>query len=292
MTETQLFAEIRNAYKSYDSEGLIDEISIRRWMKSELKRFGNNIMIYSDDIVKVREGKGKLPEDFWHLQSAKKYDPSHFECEEESRDILQNSHFWLQKIEEERTFVDGKEVKVELKNCVHEEYYFHDARATLYYGNPQPLKLKKGFNRKAIEKDCANLPHKLKGINCHEINILGDYIQTDFREGFIYIRYKALPMNEEGEMYIPDTQHDRLKEYIMDYVKWRVAEDLWMNNDDPNLGNKIGYLKQKADDAFSLAMTEVKMSTLTQQTWQDIKEINQNRKRKIEIMFPNLNRRG
>lgn len=290
MTETQLFAEIKNTYKSYDAEGLLDEISMRRWMKSELKRFGNNIMVYSDEIVKVKEGKGKLPKDFWALQSATKYSPSHYECDEGAKDILQKSHFWYFKSEGEETFVDGKKVKTEVKNCVKEEYYFHDERATFYYNNPAPLKLTKGFNRKATEKDCANLPRKLRGVKCHEINILGDYIQTDFREGFIYIRYKALPMTDGGEMYIPETQHDRLKEYLIDFLKWRVGEDLWMNNDDPNLATKISYLKQKSDAAFSLAITETKMSTLTQQTWQDIKQMNRIRKNKIEILFPNLKR--
>ena len=290
MLESQIFAEVKNTLKSYDAEGLLDEISMRRWMRSEIKRFGNNIMVYSDDVVRVVDGKGKVPFDFWALQSATKYNPSHYECDDKSRDILQSSHFWLHTVEEQKRFINGREVKSEIKNCVKEEYYFHDARATLYYANPQPLKLKKGFDRKSVTKDCANLPQKLRGINCNEINILKDHIQTDFREGYIYIRYKALPMTEEGEMYVPDTQHDRLKEYILAYVTWRMVEAIWMNNDDPNLANKIGYLKQKSDDAFGPAMTESKFSTLTQQTWQDIKNMNRIRKNKIESIFPHLNR--
>lgn len=290
MTELEVFAEIKEAFKAYDAQGLIDDISLRRWMKSELKRFGNNIMVYSDDIVQVKNGKGKLPQDFWYLQSAEKYNPSHYECDEESKDILQKSHFWLHTVESTNTFVDGELTNIKLDKHVKEEYYFHDARATLYYTNPEPLKLTKGFNGKAITRDCANLPHKLKHRNCHEINILGDYIQTSFSNGFIYIKYKALPMTEEGEMYIPETQHDRLQNYILSYLEYKVAKQLWLNGDDPNIAQKIQLLLQEKNDNFSLAQTEVKMSTLTLQTWRDIKKMNRHEHRKLSMMFPQQNR--
>lgn len=290
MTESEVFAEIKETFKAYDAQGLIDDISLRRWMKSELKRFGNNIMVYSDDIVQVKNGKGKLPQDFWYLQSAEKYNPSHYECDEKSKDILQKSHFWLHTIESTNHFVDGELKNVKVDKHVKEEYYFHDARATLYYTNPEPLKLTKGFNNKAITRDCANLPHKLKHKNCHEINILGDYIQTSFSNGFIYIKYKALPMTEEGEMYIPETQHDRLQNYILSYLEYRVAKQLWLNGDDPNISQKIAFLSQNKDDSFSLAMSEVKMSTLTLQTFRDIKTMSRYEHRKLSMMFPNQNR--
>jgi hypothetical protein len=291
-TESEIFAEVKNTYKSYDSEGLIDDISLRRWMRNELKRFGNNIMIYSDDIVKVMNGKGKLPEDFWHLQYAERYEPSHYECSSEAKDILQNSHFWKLTVEQDKKFVNGNLVQTETQKFLKEEYYFHDVSATLYYNNPRPLKLTKGFNSKAIAKDCANLPHKLKQKKCNEINILGDYIQTDFREGFIYIKYKALPMTEDGELYVPETQHNRLEEYILYFLKWKVAEDLLLNNDDSHMASKVQYLATLTQDAFMLASTELKFSTLDpKRTWKDIQQLNRREHRKYEILYPNLTRR-
>lgn len=288
MTETQVIAEIKNTFKSYDSEGLIDEITVRNLLKSELKRFGNNIMVYTDDIIKVENGIGELPKDFWALKYAERYYASHYECDEESRDLLQNSHFWKMTVERDDKFVDGKIVEVKTTKTVSEDIYFRDATAKLFYSNPTPLFLTKGYNRKAVDKDCINLPNRLKRGKYNEINIVGNYIQANFSKGYIYIKYKAIPTNEDGEIYIPETQHDRLREYILYFLKWKVAEGLYLNDDDPNLVNKIQYLAQMANEAFGLAMTETKMSTLTKRTWADIKKINNREHRKITAMFPNI----
>lgn len=288
MTESQVIAEIKNTYKSYDAEGLIDEITLSNLLKSELKRFGNNIMVYSDDIVKVKGGKGELPKDFWALQYAERYRASHYECDDKSRDILQDSHYWKMTVERDEKFVDGKAVRVETKKTVTEDIYFRDATAKLYYSNPTPLYLTKGYNRKSVTKDCINLPKRLINGKYNEINILGNYIQTNFRDGYIYIKYKALPTDENGEIYIPETQHDRLKEYILYYLKWKTLEGFYLNDDDPNLINKIQYLAQMTADSLSLAMTETKMSTLTKRTWKDIKKINQREIRMVTAMFPNM----
>lgn len=288
MTETQVIAEVKNTFKSFDAEGLIDEITIRNLLKSELKRFGNNVMVYSDDIVKVKGGKGELPKDFWALQYAERYRPSHYECSEKDRNILQDSHFWKMTVERDDKFVDGEIVETKTVKSVSEDIYFKDATARLVYSNPTPLYLMRGFNRKAITKDCKNLPPKNRTGRYDEINILGNYIQTNFKDGYIYIKYKALPTDENGDIYIPDTQHDRLKEYILYYIKWKVAEQLYLNDDEPNLVNKIQYLAQMSNEAFGLAMTEVKMSTLPKRTWKDIKKLNQKESRAVTAMFPNI----
>jgi hypothetical protein len=285
-TQQQIFAEVKNTFKAYDSESLLDEISMERWMKSELKRFGNNIMVYTDDVVHVRNGKGKLPDDFWKLKAAVKYSPSHYECDEKDKEFIKKTAFWINTTDKTQTFVDGNLVTTTVKNTVKEDYYINDIRVTLHYSNPQILKLTKGFNRKAVETDCANLPHKLTEKRYNEINILGDYIQCDFREGYIYVIYKALPMDENGEMYVPTTQHDRLKEYIIAYLEYRVARDIWLNNDDPNITNKIQYLDQKQQELFSLAMTETKMETLTKDTFQELKKRNRYKYTAVSNMFP------
>lgn len=286
-TQTEIFAEVKNTFKAYDSENLLDEISMKRWMKGELKRFGNNIMVYSDDIVRVINGKGRLPEDFWKLKGAERYSPSHYECDsDEDREYIKKTAFWITTLDKEQKFTDGKLITDKTFRTVREDYYIHDIRATLYYSNPRPLVLTKGFNKKAIEKDCSNLPYRLKAKRPNEINILGDYIQTDFREGYIYILYKAVPMTDDGEMYVPTTQHDRLKEYIIAHLEYRVAKDIWLNNDDPNIANKLSFLDQTQKDAFGLAMTETKMETLTKDTFQKIKAKNRRKYDAVSSMFP------
>lgn len=287
MTEKQLFAEVKNTFKSYDEEGLIDDISLRLWLKNELRRFGNNIMIFSDDIIKISNGKGKLPEDFWQLKYAERYDSYVYKCKEEDKDILQNSFFWKQTIEREKRFVDGKCVEDELVKCVREEVYFNDKRMELFYNNPRPLKLKRNVDSKAITKDCVNLPNRLKHIKCNEITIKGDYLYTDFKDGYVFIKYRAIPMIN-GEIYIPETKHNRLQIYLEYFLKWKLAEDLWLNNDDPNLANKIQYLAQMAQDNFGLAMTELKFSTLTPDTWTEIMRRNKAKYRAVERLFPNI----
>jgi hypothetical protein len=97
-----------------------------------------------------------------------------------------------------------------------------------------------------------------------------------------------MPMDEEGNIILPETQHDRLRLYLEAFLKRKLIQEWWLNNDDPNLGNKLQFLKQEEEDAFGLAMSEAKAGILDPAVWKTLRNNNRQRHRKFERLIPNL----
>ena len=94
MTRRSLLAEIQSELKQYDESGLLDYRSLNRWIKNEIRRFGANVMVLTEKVVEVKNGKATLPEDFFSLNIAAKCDADSREFLEGCREDLESSHFW------------------------------------------------------------------------------------------------------------------------------------------------------------------------------------------------------
>jgi hypothetical protein len=55
-TRKNLIAEVLSDPKQYNESGLIDDISLNRWLKNALLKFGGTIMPKLDKVIEVREG--------------------------------------------------------------------------------------------------------------------------------------------------------------------------------------------------------------------------------------------
>jgi hypothetical protein len=73
----------------------------------------------------------------------------------------------------------------------------------------------------------------------------------------------------------------------MYFVKRKILEGIWMNDDDVNLVNKLQYIKQQEREYFSLAMTTVKFEGLGNWSQRLKKRMVQDTNR-FERMFPNV----
>lgn len=285
--ETEIYADIRNTFKSYDEAGLFDEISLRTWLRTELKKFGTNVMVNTQDILKVKQGRVKLPDDFWSLQAVWRYFPSHYK----TTDIVEVQKDTYFRTEIECNFECGDETYD--NNCLKEDYNTKYGTVSLYYNNPQILRIKPGFDRKSVTKDCVNLPNKVQKIRGNQVEKQGNFLSTEFSDGYIFVIYRAIPTDDNGDIILHDTQHDALVEYLKRNLEFRFVKSLVLNDDAQNLTNKLQFLKQESDDAFSTAMTESKASVLDPSVWKSIVQLNRKRHRRVEILTPpqNFNRR-
>ena len=281
-TEQNIYAEVKNTFKSYDEAGLIDPISLRTWLHGEIKRFGNNLMTDTDDIIEVKRGKATLPKDFWSMKEIWKYELSHYCMEDDNPRAL--------KAAGKDYLVDATcDCNTDVGNCVKEELYYKEKEIKIYYSRPQLLRIAPGFDRRAVDKDCINLPSRVQKRNKNNVRLQNNTLSTEFSEGFLYIIYRAMPMDDEGNLIIPETQHDRLRIYLEYHLKRKLVEEWLFNNDDPNLINKLQYLKQEENDSFELAMTEAKAGVLDPAVWKTLLNRNRRRHRRFERLMPKFN---
>jgi len=286
MTRKQLISEILTDLRQYDESGLIDYRSLNMWIKNELKRFGANITVLTEKVLEVENGKVELPDNFWTLDLAVKCTPDSQEInDEECKQQVQDSQFWKQRVE--KTYVWDNQSgshKQEDYKTIEEKVYYNNCSITFRYREPEVLRLTKGIKKEYCSNGCKNLQDQLTRSAKHEINILGNVLQTNFKNGFIYIQYQGLPTDDEGDIIIPEVRS--LEEYLIYYAKRKILEALWINDDDVNIMNKLQYIRQMERETFSLAMTQVKFESLG--NWDKklkrkmIRETN-----RFENMFPN-----
>ena len=282
MNRRSLLAEIQSELKQYDESGLLDYRSLNRWLKNEVKRFGANVMILTEKVVEVKNGKAILPEDFFSLNIAAKCDADSHEFNEGCREDLQSSQYWTQRLETtyEWDNLSGSHKGVDYK-CIEEKIYHNNCAITFRYRNPQLLKLTKGIKRDICSNSCKNIKVRQAP---WEMNILGETLNFNFKEGYVYLQYYGIPTDEEGDLYIPDVRS--LEEYLIAYCKRKTLETLWLNDDDVNLVNKLSYMKQEERELFGLAMTQTKFEALSKNWDEKIKRKNRIDMNKYERMFP------
>jgi hypothetical protein len=285
MTIDELIAEIvSGGFEKYDEAGQVDRISLRTWIRNELKRFGGNLTTRNETILHVKDNRTKLPENFWQLFLAVNCEIEAFE-KDDPNNILQNSFFFKERTEGIMEWDNMNESYVnKTYNYVREDFYFHDAKASFYYKNPTLLRLGKGFNKSVCNSECPNLRPYLVSNDLNEINKVGDYLNANFREGMIYMQYDGLACDEDGNILIPETQHNRLREYLIYYCRMRIIEDLM--HEEPSIANMLNYYSGRVNETFGLAMTEVKFEALGKGWKQKVRNRMRAQTLKYDYMLP------
>lgn len=288
MTKREFIAELASDLRQYDESNLIDYRSVNQWIQTSLKRFGNNIMVTNDELLKIENGKVKLPENFWKLDLAVKCDPEGYSIESGDPKYVVTSTAFKIRVEENNVWNNNIEGynKKDFKQVV-EKVIIDSNIVNFHYKNPTVLQLTKGMNRSNCLNTCINLQKQFTHSSPWEINILNNFIQTNFTKGYIYIQYAGLPIDEEGELIIPETQHNHLKEYLMYHCKAKLMENLMGNGDEPNLINMYQLYAAKEREYFALAMTEAKFSGLSHDWDKKLKNKMRLTTLKYENLFPN-----
>jgi hypothetical protein len=289
MTRQQIKAEIYNKLKVYHQQGLLDDISIDNWIKENIKEFGGNVMHEYQTVILVEKGKAKLPDNFWALKAAVKCEQEGYVEEKVEKHIQRRiSYLEWTEINDYYNYLEGKPCKEdEDTKYITETLYFEvpEKAYKFYYKQPKLLNLKPHIHKVRCTDDCVNLNNESE----FEISIdeNHNYINTNFNDGFIWLWYRGLPCDETGDLIIPDTSRDKLKNYIIYFSICKTLEDLWLSEDDPNIQNKLQYFSQIRDGYYYDAKSEsISKGSIGWST----KLINNNRRytNKFENMYRNL----
>lgn len=283
MTFDELLSRIKSTFKSYNSVGLIDDISVYEWYVESLKKFGALPFELYEEIVEIKNGQGKLPEGFRKLIVALKCEP--FTYRTEHKKHLQDARFWVERHEKSFLWDSCDECCVtEGEKHIVEKLYYNEHVCTYFYKNPILLNLTDGVNKKMCTTDCANL--KIKN-SPYEINIIkGKTLQTNFKEGSVFIRYRGFEEDEEGFIVVPETFNGHLEDYITSYVKARLMESIIANGDATG-GEQSLYTLYRQDERNSeiKAFTELKAKGFNKESRVAYRNKLRKERKKIETMF-------
>ena len=271
MTFNEFLADLKVEFRQYFDANLIDDLLVYKWFNQALKKFGGTIMIYQDSMVPIINNKGNLPENFFQLKFAILCEPDFIECNKEDEKVLLNSFFWTEVSRKEKSWnicTDECYKNIVEEHTISEKTFIDGCAINKVYKNPMELKLGKSFNKSACASDCAN---KFNSTARNEINIVGNTIHTNFKEGDIYLKYKGLEMDEDGLTIMPETPKGEVGSYVMYFVKRNILEFIMANGDDTNVITLFQYYNQQERNQLALALTEAKFSNITPKSFYKLK---------------------
>ena len=255
----QFTAEIETSLSNYAESNDIDRQSIKTWVIQALRKFGKNICEKNETVVEVKNSRALLPETFKSLTFAVKVKTKPF-TEEETKQLVQE-----RKYIENPALFDPILQDYVVNYCetrVVTEKVYTNVEPTKFYGY-ELLALAPHINKNTIDVDCYNL-HPIISQKPNEISISSRTLSANFKEGFIFLRFNSLPMDENGEPAIPIFSTGEILEYCELFVKVRIAENLIMNNKNPTSLTQLYQMwKQEEKLKYHAAQTESKMSGIS-----------------------------
>lgn len=272
MTLSELIAEIQSELPTYAQD--INKITVKTNVVQRLRIFGNNIAELKETVVKIENSSVQLPADFKSLKIALKIESS--ECEN-TCDKVKNSYIYKERIENPDYFdeVNQQYVKTANPKIITEKIVI-DGENVHFNHRYQWLSVIKGVKKDSFAVDCLNLHPTIRNGYKHEINITNGHLNTNFKNGLIYIQYYGIPTDEDGDIIIPEITTGDILQYVKAYIKVELAEFVIANNLNPvGISQLYPNWKQELMMLKRAALTEAKFAGLDKGWARKFKTLNQ-----------------
>lgn len=258
----ELFDIVKNDFKTFNSEGLIDNGTLIKTVLYCNERLGIPIKEVREAAIPVEDFKAKLPLDFEKL---------YYVCALEATNTLV-SH---QKNPFDNTvdtdIVYEARLDRESLGCV-ENYQVVVNRITntTVHNFGTWVQLDVAPNSVNCYIDCPNKRKKGR----YTVEIKEDYIECPFRAGTLYIMYIGLMKDKDGNITYPF--HPLITPYYEWSIKEKILSDAIFNSDGANLGELFKIAQQERTkawiDAFNFTMDKaygdyVKMQRKKELQW-------------------------
>lgn len=264
---SEFIAEMETTFQNYADSNDLDRISIKGWVIDRLRMFGKNICDYRETIIGVKGSKALLPENFKSLIMALKLDVTDSSTPQERYKEIPYKRYISHDVTWDS--ISQEYIKDNCKSQEIVEKLIVERQDITKYSNLTPLSLVKGIQKNTLDVDCYNLHPSIRNAYSNQINITNRTINANFKEGVLYLQYNSLPSDEDGEIIIPIITTGHIKEYIENYVKIKIAENLILNNKNPTGVAQLIPMWIGQDNKFYLqAKSESNWSGLNNTNWQ------------------------
>lgn len=264
MSLEEFIAEIETTFSNFTDTGDIDRISIKGYVISCLREMGKDICDKREAIIEIKNSQALLPAHFKSLILALKANPKNYKIIGD-REQAQNSFIYKERIENE-VFYDWSTNQY-VDNCnskrITEKIIMNNQEAEFYY-EPEWLSLVKGIKKDSLDTACLNLHPAIRNSYSDYISINNRTLQTNFKDGYVYMQYNSLPTDDEGELIIPEISTGDLVKYVENYTKWKIGENLILNDKNPKaISQLLSMWRQDEVRLRNAAKSECKFNGLS-----------------------------
>ena len=264
-TLDEFIADIETTFSNYAATNDIDRNSVKSWIIECLRRFGKNICDKRETIVEIKNSRAVLPETFKSIILALKIEDEDLAQKRDNKRLIvekqkiENPAYWSNATQD--YFVDNCTSKITTEKIY--TYYEHEDRCYNY----QWLSLVPGFSKSTVDAECLNLHPSIRNSYLNQISITQRTINTNFKEGKIYLQYNSLPVSGDesnSEIAIPIISTGDIHRYIELFVKCKITENLIINDKNPqSLLQLFSLWNQQLGQSFILAKSEANWSGIS-----------------------------
>jgi len=279
-----LYSEVREDFKTYYDTGSIDDLMFPTLLNKCLEKLGKSSYNITEEILYIEDFEARLPDNFYAAREA-------WMCTETPLHSYQTANsFYSQTssttIQIEPLTIGGVEcTDINCPSDLCPDMPLIE-QAVYKTNREQPRSFRREFlltpGNISARKSCdvnygsgyniVGSPHS-SGYNSFDIR--DNKFVTTFREGVVYLVFYSTDYDGEGNQLVPDNY--RIKQYIIDFLKFKVIETLTNQITDETfnqLQQKLIYYKQQADESFIMAKLETQKTTVYQKQMAIKKQLN------------------
>ena len=244
-----LISLVQEDMASFDANNQLDPGRWYPWIKKVVSDLGIPCLEYKHGLIYVKDYQGEVPCDFYILDSAFLVNKDC--CSHNSGIINYQGRSIIWDDTETSCAVQGNLCNNSCEYLTCELDTFNQVTVREYVkGLPYTYTISQMFPLYVNQRVSAGwcLPNSICfGSNkLHEISLKNGTIFTNFHEGIVLFNYYAYPIDSAGLPKIPN--HPKFTLAIEHYLKWKILEKLWLNNDSMNVGDKLKYYKDQYEN--------------------------------------------
>lgn len=251
ISSDSLISEVKIELESYFESGAISEILIPTYIDIGLRKLDFKTLKQEEAVMSFVNYKSVLPDDFHRLEYALSY-ASEVEWIAGPTSLVGT---WTKEITSKGYCKDDQEYIIHEKiSMVHPGY-----RVTLN----RPRWLRVYFESSSMCVDnCENL--RVQSMDSLRIKLNGE-VESSFRTGDVYLKYRSLPLDEKGLRKVPEII--QVEEYLKSFLKYKFFEQLFHSVTDETFNQiqvKFQYYGQEQMRKFEAARNALMRTTVQQ----------------------------
>lgn len=290
-----IFSRVKRLLQSYDLANKIDDGEFPQYVKDILKLLGVGVYRETQAVIKVNDYHAFLPEDYDTFYCAYKCHHEELKGENCNNEIIHSQSGFKFVTDVTKEYIldtggceiipseDSKKVLeyINIKTYVVEEKdEFNDP---FRFKMLHPLRLSPNVGpKKHTHHHIHNHDSRMD-----EITIDEKHIHTNFKEGFVYMKYYGFPIDNDGQIEIPDIQ--QVENTIYWYIIYNILLSYWFDSSVPDIQNKWQKAEQEYEKAFAEAKYYLKLPSFTQMVNSLRNRDSQNKLRFMTEQFTNTN---
>jgi len=301
-----IYSTIREELKSYMDAGVIDDLMFPTYLNKCLEKLGKSSYSITETILHIEDFTSRLPDNFYAVREA-------WLCGEIDGNSYQYpSSFYSQAASSSTILVSP--ITIGDSSCLNPECVdgcpecipnlvqaVYKTNNSITFTYQRKYLLKPG--NISVRQDCdvnymqnwttfsqnnmgkAGIPYSS---TYDSFDIRDNKFVTTFRKGVVDMVFYATDYDETGNQMVPDNY--RVKEFIESFIKYKMFEQLMNVVTDESINQierKLQYYKQLADEAYVMALTEIRSQTI----WEKQRAIKKGLRRLDMYELPGNDRR-